>query len=346
MGALALFRKQIPHTYTGVNSTSIQQLNKSLAYRELYVRLTAQPTLSAANNTVALTAKGDEWGVIKRIRILANSSDVLIDISGDQLWWLNRQYFGNNPRPVVGMGDATTANPSIDSTLVIPLWATRAGKPMDSVFDSGGLTDLRTEVTWGTFTDINANASAWTQQPQLTISSHENELTAAFYPPLIKRQVAQQLIAAGTSTNFRFNLDVGPLYRGFLINFATNATPAVDTPALFSNVRLISGSTIFVDLDEATLQSAMTLRSDTPFGVEFTSAGVPYQTNLRVNASANPKAWYNLDLVTDGYLSEAINTARFNEFYLEFNIASACQVNVISQQFLVNPRAPQNQTAS
>lgn len=339
MGALALFRKQIPHTWPGANATTIQQLNKSLAYREIYIRLTCQPTLTAANNTVGNTAKGDEWGVIKRVRILANSSDVLVDLSGDQLWWMNRLAYGNNPRPFVGLGDGTTANPAIDSTLAIPLWATRAGKPMDSVFDSGGLTDFRMEITWGTFTDINTAATAWTATPLVTVSSHENELTPAFYPPLIKRIVAQQLIPAGASTNFRFPLDVGPLYRGFWINAATNATPAVDTPGLFTNVRLISGSTIFIDLDEKTLHDAMELRSDTPSGVEFTSAGVPYQTALRVSGNSNPRAWYNLDLVTDGYLSECINTARFNEFYLEFATTGACQLNVISQQFLANPRA-------
>lgn len=345
MGVLAIFRKQIPHLWAGVNATSIQQLNKSLGVREFYLRLNCQPTLTAANNTVALTAKGDEWGVVKRIRLLANSSDVLFDCTGDQLWWLNRQYFGNAPKPVVGLGDAATANPAIDSTLVLPLWATRAMKPMDAVFDSGGLTDFRFEITWGTFTDINSAATAWTQQPTLFIASHENELTPAFYPPVIKRQVTQQQIVAGVSTAFRFPLDVGPMYRGFLINATTNATPAVDTAGLITNIRLVSGSTIFADIDEGTLQQAMTLRSDTPFGVEFTAAGVPYQTNLRVNASANPKAWYNLDLVTDGWLSEAINTARFNEFYIEFATSAACQINVISQQFLVNPRAPQNAAA-
>lgn len=340
MGVLALFRKQIPHIYPGNNGTSIQQLNKSLAYREIYLTLSGQPTLTAANNTVANTAKGDEWGVVKRVRVLANSSDVLFDVTGDQLWWLNRYYFGNRPKITVGLGDGATANPAFNSTLVLPFWAMRAGKPMDSVFDSGGLTDFRIEVTFGTFTDVNTAATAWTVNPTVNIASHENELTPAFYPPLVKRTVAQQQIVAGASTNFRFNLDVGPLYRGFLLNAATNATPAVDTPALFTNVKLISGSTIFFDLDETTLQQAMTLRSDTPFAIEKTTAGLAYQTTPRISAFSQETAWYNLDLVTDGYLSEAINTARFNEFYLEFAVPGACQLNVLSHQFLVNPRAP------
>lgn len=346
MGVLALTRKQITHTYPGNNQTSIQQLNKSLAYREIYLTLTGQPTLTLGNNTVANTGRGDEWGVLKRIRIIANSSDVLFDMSGDQLWWINRQAFGTKPKITVTLGDGATANPTFTSTLVIPLWATRAGKPMDAVLDSGGLTDFRMEVTWGTFTDVNTAATAWTANPSLSVGSHENELTPAFYPPLVGRKVAQQQIVAGVSSNFRFNLDVGPLYRGFLINATTNATPAVDTAGLFTNVRLISGSTIFFDLDEPTLQQAMTLRSGTPFSLEKTiTTGVAFTTNARINANANEAAWYNLDLVTDGYLSEAINTARFNEFYLEFVTSAACVLNVISHQYLSNPRAPRNQAA-
>lgn len=342
MGVLALTRKQIGHVYPGNNQTSIQQLNKSLAYRELYVTLSGQPTLTAGNNTVANTAKGDEWGVIKRLRIVANSSDVLYDVTGDQLWWLNRQAFGSRPKITTTLGDATTANPAFVSTLIIPIWATRAGKPMDSVFDSGGLTDFRCEITWGTFTDVNSAATAWTANPAVSIASHENELTQAFYPPLIRRVISQNQIVTGTSTNFRFPLDVGPLYRGFLINATTNASPAVDTPTtLFTNVRLVSGSTIFVDIDEPTLQQMGTLRSDTPFSQEkVITTGVGYTTNPRISNSSNELAWYNMDLVTDGYLSEAINTARFNEFYLEFNVAAACQLNVISHQYLVNPRRP------
>lgn len=342
MGVLALKRKQIPHTWPGANATTIQQLNKSLAYREIYINLACQPTLTAGNNTLANTAKGDEWGVIKRIRIVANSSDVLLDLSGDQLWFVNRQAYGVRPIVSSNLGNATTANPSINSTLIIPLWATRAGKPMDSVFDSGGLTDFRCEITWGTFTDINSAATAWTNAPIVTVSSHENELTPAFYPSLVRRTIAQQQIVSGSSTNFRFPLDVGPLYRGFLINVTTNASPAVDTPEIISNVRLVSGSTIFVDLDDDTLQQVGMIRQGNQMNQMQSNAApaVGYNPNVRINLSANELAWYDLDLVTDGYLSECINTTRFNEFYLEFAVASACVLNVISFQYLANPRKP------
>lgn len=355
MGALAIRRKQIAHAWVANNQTTIQQLNKSMAYRELYFRLQCQPTLTGVNNTLAGVARGDEWGVVKRIRVLSSSSEIICDITGDQLWWLQRFWYGMRPMINTQLGDATSANPVIDSTLVLPIWMPRCGKPMDCVFDSGGLTDFRCEITWGTFTDIHTGATAWTATPVMTISSQENELTAAFYPPLVKRIVSQQFIPAGSSTNFRFNLDVGPLYRGLIINATTNATPPVDTPLIFTNVRVISGSTVFVDLDEATLQYGLTAPLGIPLSWEKNTIAAPSPTSItagggiastgflaspRVNNKADERAWYALDFCPDGYLSEAINTARFNEFYVEFNVPAACQLNVISLQFLPNPRHP------
>lgn len=341
MGVLVVNRKQISHAWPGANQVSIQQLNKSLAYRDITIRLAGQSTLLAANNTVANTLKGDEWAIIKRVRILANSSDILFDITGDQLWWLNRYWFGNKPLITVGFGDGVTANPAFNSVLVLPFWALRCGKPMDSVFDSGGLTDFRMEITWGTFTDINAAATAWTAAPTLTVSSQENELTPAFYPPLVKRQISQQLLVAGPSTNFRFNLDVGPLFRGMLINACNSGAPFPDTPGLITNIRLVSGSTIFVDLDEVTLNQMGILKASIPFAIEkVVTTGLGFYPSPRISASSDERAWYNLDLVTDGYLSECINTARFNEFYLEFAVSGACQINVLSHEFLSNPRMP------
>lgn len=363
MGVLAIQRKQITHTFPGANQVSIQQLNKSLAYRDIALTLTGAPTLAASNNTVAQAPRGDEWGVLKKIRLIANSSDVLLDITGDQLWWLNRYWYGIKPEINTQLGDSSTANPVFSSTLLIPLWMTRSRKPLDTLFDSGGLTDFRFEITWGTFTDMGGtNATAFTANPTLQIASHENELTPAFYPPLIRRTIAQQQIVTGSSSAFRFPLDVGPMYRGFLINATTNASPAVDSSFVssgtnqigFSNVRLVSGSTIFFDLDEATLYDIGQLRNAIPYTQEKIDIAAPSPTNItsrgntkdpRINPNADERAWYNLDLVTDGYLSECINTGAFNEFYLEFNIpgTTQLQLNVISHQLLANNRAPQNQ---
>lgn len=348
MGQLVVRRKAIPITYPGAGGTQIIQLNKSLVYRYLYINLQCQPTLTAGNNSVANTARGDEWGVVKRLRIIANSSDVLYDMTGDQLWWFARYQFGTDPLVTSILGNGSTANPTINSVLAIPFVDRRARKPYDTAYDSGGLTDFRIELTFGNYTDINTAATAWTAQPVIVVTTCESEL-GTYTPLFIPRRVAQQQIVAGASTAYRFPLDVGPIYRGLLINATTNASPAVDTAGLITNVRVVSGSTIFADLDEQSLyQGVGTLEQSLDFEQKATgaSAGVISQLSPRVNPNANTKAWYNLDFLTDGYLTEAINTSGLNEFYVEFALSAGCVLNVISQQMLLNPAHPVAQAAA
>jgi hypothetical protein len=42
---------------------------------------------------------------------------------------------------------------------------------------------------------------------------------------------------------------------------------------------------------------------------------------LQRSDSSNQAGWYFVDLVTDGYLSDAIDTLGFSEFYLELDVA-------------------------
>ncbi len=302
MGALVLTRKQQPVAYVA-GQKQIVQLHKSMLYRELYLRLTGAPTLLAANNTVAKTKKGDEWACVQKIEIIVNSSDVIRSFSGDQLWQLNRMYYGCNPAVTPAIGDGATANPPFDSTLVIPFWSPRVIRPFDTAFDTAGVTDFRLEITWGLPTDINADAAAFTTAPAIEIGSHEQDHPAdpAAHPRLLKRVVTQTLDVSGASGNFRFPLDVGPRYRGFLINVTTAA--GVDTAGLATNFKLVSGSTTFVDVSEPMLYQANALRSDIGFPqLPVVATGIFSNAPIRVSAASNPRAWYNLDLVTDRHV--------------------------------------------
>lgn len=328
---MVLTRRQQGMVYPGNNQKAIVQLHKSHLYREMMIRLTGAPTLLAANNTVANTKKGDEWGALKLIQIIANSSDVLFSMTGDQLWWFNRQQTGNNPKITAAIGDAATANVPFDSSLIIPFWSYRSAKPFDTALDSGMFTDFRIEATFGTFTDVNSAATAWTTNPAVEIGSHESE-AGGYEPPLFSRVIASSLAVSGATQAFRFPLDVGPAYQSFLINGTTTA--GVDTAGLITNVKVVSGSTIFHDISEPMLREWGTLRSDVPFNIEKATTGIATQTNPRISGENSPLAWYDLNLCTDGRMGEAINTANFNEFYLEFTTSAACTINVVSKQLL------------
>jgi hypothetical protein len=269
MSVTALTRRQQAMQYVA-NAVNFVKLNQALAYREMGVRITGQLTLSAANNTQANTKKGDEWALVKNIRILGNSSEVLFNMSGDDLFWHNVMFYGAAPKISVQLGNGA-ANPSFDSYLILPFWTPRTAKPMDTLFEAPvGLSDFRVEITFGDHTSINGSATGFTSGPSVEISSHEQELSPYFSPAFIKRTNLQTLQVLGASPALRFNLDIGtPRYLGFLINCTDNATGA-DVPAAFSNVKLISGSTIFFDLAEPTLLQWQRDRLGLPWFIDKT----------------------------------------------------------------------------
>lgn len=331
---LVVTRRQQPVTYTGSGNKQIIQLNKSLLYRMIYLRLTGATTVIAGSNTAALTMLGDEWGVIKKVELIANGSDVLFSCSGNDLWWMNRYFFDSFPRVTPAIGDGATANPAFDSTLLIPFWSPRATKPFDSAFFSGEVTDFRLEITWGNYTDINSAATAWTTQPNVEVGSNESQLDANTpLPPVLRRLIKYVQQPAGANGAFRVPLDIGPMYRGFLIN-TTNTAGTSESHGQFTNVKLVSGSTVYVDISESMLKQAQDMFYGLPFGIEKTTAGIAYQTTPRISTSSDLLSWYCLDLVNDGYLTEAINTANLSELYLEFNVASACTINVLANQLI------------
>lgn len=333
------WRKQIPVTYAGSGVKQIVQLSRGMVYRDLYLRFTAQPTLSAANNTIANTAKGDHTGFIKRIDIVANGSDILRSFTGEQLFWLNRKYYGLNPRVFATLGDGATANPALDFTLVVPFWSPRSFKPMDTCLDSRELSDLRLEITFGNFTDINSAASAWTAQPAVEVASLES---FDIDGPFNLKRVTQLIVnPTGANTDFRVDVPVGPMYRSFVVNTTTGGT---DTPGLITNFKLISGTTVYLDQSEAVVRDTWHLRNDVNFQfARPTAAGIGYVPRILNSTFNNHDAWYNIDLVTDGYTTEAIDTYGLAEFYFSFNVSAACQITILPDQII--PRRDKDGTA-
>lgn len=317
MGQDVRMRKQVTVNFTA-NSTVNESLGRGMVYRELYLRLRGAPTLLAANNTQAKTKKGDEWGVVKLIRIIANNTEVIQQFTGNQLWWLNYFMFGCRPVVQPTIGDGATANPAFDSCLILPFWQFRSVRPMDTALDARRLSDLKVEIQWGTYTDINGDASAWTTEPYVDVHSLEcsniqgNFATSKIYP-------LEKTISA-TSSNFQIDLPVGHLYRGFVFNTEDGAD--TDAGSILNNMKIVSGTTIFSDVPNVLMQQIhgwQRSNIDNPFDAGAGASGV--YDECRRGTTYNKRAgWRFYDHVTDGRLSEAIDTAGFSEFKLELDV--------------------------
>lgn len=335
-------RKQTTVEYSSNNVVS-KQMGRGMVYRQLMIRLTGAPTLTNVNNTRAKTKNGDEWAVVKKIRIVANGTDVIKDISGNALWWLNRFLYKIPPRITPAIGDAATANPPFDSVLILPFWMFDTVNPMDTALDSSQLSSLEIQVQWGAFTDINGDATAWTTEPTLDVWSTEVILPVGANRLFSNwRLFAIEQAITATNPQFQVQLPVGFMYRGFMIQ-TTDA--GVDEGDIMTNLKLVSGTTVYADIAAGAnvLQQFGTLQK----GVysPYDEGGNVYD-DLRRSDEAKPAGWYWMDMVQDGLLTEAVDSLGFSELTLELAVtvgAGTTKVTVWPLQIIPvrggNPRA-------
>jgi len=311
MPAEVRWRPQVNVNFETNNMVS-ERLSRGMVYRELYLRLTGAATVAGAANIPANIQRGDEWGVVKKIELIANNTDVLRSFSGNALWWLNYFLYGPPPHVTELFGDGATANPAFDSTLILPCWIPRALRPMDTALDARELSDLKVQITWGTFTDINSTGSAWTTEPVLQVHSLECFNVGGPFSQWRVYTLEQEITA--TNPQFQIILPVGPVYRGFMLNF-TDA--GADAGAILNNFKVKAGTTIYADIPDEILRQIHSRRVnvDRPYDpVTF------LYDDLRVGDDNDFDGWYWFDHITDGYLTEGIDTLGFSEFELELDV--------------------------
>lgn len=339
--ATVITRRQQPVTFVSAQKQSIP-ITRNLFIRGIYLHLTATPTLAGASNTVANTALGDEWGVVAKVEIIANSATVLFSCSGSDLKPISRIMgsgflAGHNPRIQQNLGDGATANPVLDSTVFIPFINPRSRRPFDTILFAAELSDLRLEITWATdWTSINTAATAWTTQPNINVYTREQSAPVdsngkIILPQFYRRVLKTPNVFAGANPDFPKQLNTGPIYRGIILNI-TNA--GQETHTVLTNVKVSNGATTYIDQEYASLQAKANQDWDI-MEFQFAAAtGIWTQSNGAVSSKSDPLAWAFLDFCEDGYMSEAIDTQAVGDTFVNLNVNGACTVNFLTQELL------------
>jgi hypothetical protein len=340
-----------------------------MVYRSLALRLQAQIVTSAGGTigtalTNAGVSAGGIWDIAQTIEIIANGSDSLKRFSGLELRELNKFWFSTPLRPDgwVPFPSSGTTIASIDSTLMLPFWMLKAIRPIDTALDSRLLSSLQINVTWGNvfnvvssaYTPVANNTASFASNPVMTVYSNESfdpTKTQAFSQFRVFKQIDTSDFSGGAVTQVPYQLPVGQMYRGFYIH-AQAATPSsgantgltVDqtgaaiggvTRGPLNAIRVKSGTTVFADWDATVWQGSYGLQ-DAILRTEDT-AGVQIEQGGLMGASSNylPDAHYFVDLCTDGFLSEAIDTIGMAEIHLEFDTNIAIpQLNILPMQII------------
>jgi hypothetical protein len=344
------------------------KLPRGAVYRYLALRLRMNITIATANNTAALTLRGGEWSTLSDISLFSNSADVTRRYSGELL--RARNFINGIPTSIVnGLGDNSAtfnAGGNIDNTIVLPLWSLGDGKrPIDTALDSSVISDFRLETT--------CNALASCINPNITINSAALDVHATVhdvenddptqpnpYAPggpftsRLEQYLTTQVLTAGS--DYDQQLLVGPKYVGFFINALNTAAPAVDSSAVISNVKIMSGSTIYYDRPW-TVQNLVQNNYTMP-GTAFLRDGVGVRNWTAALAAAGGAglgslysqtpfmfenlyeqfgAWSYINLCEDGLFTEGLDTNNWGEIKLRISPGAAGYARIIPVQ-LFPPR--------
>lgn len=325
-----LLERALPYSTGNIVSG---ELARGGLIREVYLNLTQQPTVTGAANTAAAVRRGGPWGVIKRLEIVLNGSEVVFSIPGAALPFLAAHWLGKFPDLEATLGDATTANPTFNNTIVIPFLQPFAAKPFDTVLDVRRARQIEVKVTWGSHLDVTTGATAYTTNPVLEVSSlrsiplPEDVPDSAVFTEW--RRLLQEVSVPATTTQQRIDLSTGYVYRGALIE---TLDAGAQSSAILNRIKVKSGATAFQDVRARPLRELARQRfAIQPFGIPAVYS----------RGQNNIDAWYLWDQVTDGRLSEAVDTLAFSEFYIEADVTvgGGATLMEIYPWILIPPRA-------
>lgn len=322
MGQQTRTRQQCIINYQANSQVQSPQLGLGMLYRELYLTLAGEFTSGDLVVAAAGLKNGDEWGAIQRIDVMVNGSDNIVSVTGEELAWWNTFSFG---RPKDLMTLSGTQTQSFYSTLILPFWDKTTQTPIDSLLNSARLSDLRLNVTWGNPQSVsNSTAALFTTSPTLMVSSRECFGISGDFSVWRRLRLLDNNVVA--NDEYTVPLPLGNVYRGFMIN--TKDANGVDLADCIDRVQLVSGTNVYFDLDYRTLQKT--------YRQNFKPIILNNQVNgafmsPAISATADSRAWTFIDLVDDGYLTEAIDTIALSELKLKF------KTNQTIGRFLIAP---------
>ena len=295
------------------NGRDSVSLDRGMVYRELVLKLSCEIDSDGANAVDGTNIRpGDLWAVVKRLNLKLNSNDNIRSISGEQLAWLNLLLYNSTPRlpyNLLNLGTGTGA--SEESYLVLPLWMPNSVKPIDTALDATLLSDLKLEIEWGDIADItSATDAAFATNPQIDVYTLESfGLEGPFNTA---RLFEIEYDSVPNTDNYRIDLPVNNMYRAFLIE--TKDGSGNDLADAIDNIRLRSGTTHFVDVDARALREWYYLRNGLmPVYDDANEGEFPWFAS----DNSDRDAWTFLDLVTDGFLTESLDTLGFSSLTME-----------------------------
>ena len=293
-------------------------LPRNYAHRNLVLKI--KGTVDVVAGTSAMTQLPQSAAnLLSNIRVRRDGRDTVYSLGGLLTWELNKMLYGTPP--VVTLGAVTNAtNVAVEASLVVPFENVGGVKPFDTLLKGAGLSSLDLLVDTVAAQNIfyGGNGTV-TVNGAFTLEVNTNEETGAnnFVFGDIRTYLAQKIAVTAASNNFQIKpISVGNFYKGFLL-FVEDA--GVGSNSVVTNIKLKSGSEVFIDRPAAALQEEQkALRN-----IDTFSTGV-----------------YYIDLMPDGMLNQALDVTRESgRESLEFELITAapsgtCNIYVVALEYI------------
>jgi len=287
-----------------------EKLKTGFVFRELYIRLDGKVNISSAGT--AGSAPLNPEGIIKRLELVIDGNTTLRSFDGHALRDFTKRMYNTRGERIT-VDESATGDQEFTSYMVIPLWMPKSMRPIDTAVDSSPFNSFEVQITWGDLADIVGDATAtWVNEPTVSVRSLES---FGVKPPGNQwRSYNQRSKITAANDALQIPLKIGEAYRGFHIR-TMSGNPQQPARDVLNNLKLVSGSEVYADLDESDLANIDLVRKDQ-------DSIVP--------------GYYFLDLVTDGMLTETLDTNGFSEIYLELdvNAPTNAQLDLWPQLFL------------
>ncbi|HEV7298559.1 MAG TPA: hypothetical protein VGN72_04280 [Tepidisphaeraceae bacterium] len=303
----------------------------------LFISLAGTLTFAAgANNTRTAAKPGDEWALVKNLKIVMFGKDIW-NGSGEELRAMQRVWFGRDAQTVPALGDGTTASVVFDSTLVFPFVDNETIRPYDTLHDGRSVGDARLEIEWETTANANSGATAAAAQLSTTLY---NMFGYSGIPVDLKRHVRNQgtIAAAGEMT---IELDIyGQSFISHVLHVESNSTGA-DLPNVVTAIRIENGGDDPIDLSMEQFRQAYNLLAQTSTDLLQTSADQQYFADPYRSDGSDARAWLYVPHVDpiDKLATESYDTTGTQVLRLIITCNAACKVTVLSNVREPDPKA-------
>lgn len=324
-GQITRTRKQQIINYQANGLVTSQQLGLGMLYRELALELSGAIQSANTNNKFLSTTVlgGDEWGLIKKLELVVNGGDTIRSMTGEEFRMYNAFIFEKPVRPSLTLNsNATTA--TFDSTAILPFWDLRGLNPVDTLLDSSKLSDLRLQITWGNPDSITSfTGNTFSTAPTLGVTSRESYGLKGRFSVTRNFRITNSG-SIGAQAQYTVILPLGNIYKGFFIN--TKDSSGNDLVDCIDHVQLVSGTNVYLDADYKCLRDWWALRNSAHFPrIDTTLAEMP----LGISTKTLLNGWQYINLVDDGYLTEAVDTYKLSELKLVFTVNQTINTMVI-----------------